>query len=194
MKITPNNPLKLRRLVPALFAWWALAVTVMAQAPGSLPGLPPPARAEGPQPNIAKISIVINGPQQISDDAILAHLSVREGMPFDAALLERSYDSLMETGLYDDIQTSRESVDANNVRVIITLTPNARISAVVFDGNKATQTYVMSLLLADSKFWLQASWRFVGGGSVCLLRAAQPPGQQLYWQQRRLGRRGARSS
>ncbi len=113
------------------------AMPVTAQTP--VAAAPPPgseADATG-QPPVAEISIQIVGPQLINREAVLAHLSLREGMPFSQTLLDQSIRSLYETGLYDYIEGSRESLGSGKgVRVILSILPKYRVSAVIYQGNK----------------------------------------------------------
>jgi outer membrane protein insertion porin family len=157
LKITPETHLKPLWAAFALCAWLAFAVPVVAQdssspagaaaggdqaspGPGGLPGLlpqPAPApEAEEPQPTVEEISIRIIGPQQISRDAILAHMLLREKMTYNQELIDKSITALIDTGLFEPVQSDRELLPGGGVRVIISLVPKNRVSAVVFEGNK----------------------------------------------------------
>ena len=125
----------------------SIAVPVSAQGPDAVaPGtvdpfanLPPDTTAPqtpAVQPVVEEISIQIVGPQQINREAILAHLSLREGMPFSQALLDQSIRSLYETGLYDYIEGSRQSLGpGHGVRLVLSIVPKYRVSAVIYQGN-----------------------------------------------------------
>jgi outer membrane protein insertion porin family len=126
-----------------LAGWMGLAVPVRAQtaAPASdaqaaagapVAEAPPTATTE---PIVQEVSIQIIGPQQINREAILAHLSLRQGMPYSQTMVDQSIRSLYETGLYDYIQGSREPM-ANGVRLVLSILPKYRVSAVIYQGNK----------------------------------------------------------
>ncbi len=120
----------------------ALALRVAAQA-GPFPGAAPAAAtaAEAPQPLVGEITIQVEGPQQISRDAIMAHVLQPEKAPYNQALVDRSIKSLYDTGQFAFVRTDRESMPDGSARVIFRLVPYARVAAVVFKGNKAyTQT------------------------------------------------------
>ncbi len=141
MKITPDTLPSLRKL--ALFAglWLVAAVGVMAQS--GLPGLPPlsaPDAPPAPEPIIGKITLHIagKGAEQVSTEAIMAHVLVHEKLPYDQNLVDRSVASLIATKEFSYVRTERNPVPLpdGSVELIITLVPNPRISAVVFKGNK----------------------------------------------------------
>jgi outer membrane protein insertion porin family len=92
--------------------------------------------APEPQPTVEDISIEIIGPLQINRDAILAHLSLRQGTPYSQAQVDQSIRSLYETGLYEYIEGNREKLPDGGVRFILTILPKYRVSAVIFQGNK----------------------------------------------------------
>jgi outer membrane protein insertion porin family len=153
LKIIPDTLLshwKPLLLAVVVGGWLGLAVPAGAQAadPGAAPSASPGAAPEGaptgdaltPKPNqpvVEEISIRMDGPQQINREAILAHLRLREGMPFDQSLLDQSIRSLYETGLYEYIEGSSEPLGPNRgVRLVLSIQPKYRISAVIYQGNK----------------------------------------------------------
>ncbi|MGA2052254.1 MAG: outer membrane protein assembly factor BamA [Opitutales bacterium] len=147
MKITPDTPRSRWQsllLAALLTGWMGLAAPVWAQmaAPPADGGGEATGAAAAPgesgvttEPIVQEISIQIIGPQQINREAILAHLSLRQGMPYSQTLVDQSIRSLYETGFYDYIQGTREPV-ANGVRLVLSILPKYRVSAVIYQGNK----------------------------------------------------------
>ena len=148
MKITLDTLLKPRWATLVLGLGLALATPIRAQALGGIPedGLPgvgvpgaaptPAPATEAVAPTVEEISIRLNRPQEISSDSVRAHILQHEKAPYDQGLIDKSIDSLYSTGDYDFIRTERESLPSGGVRVNFYLFPKARISAVIFKGNK----------------------------------------------------------
>jgi len=90
-----------------------------------------------PQPTISAVKLNVSGPQKIDSDAILAHISLRVGMPYDQQMLDQSIRSLYETGLYDFVGSSRQTQQDGSVVLQFDLVPKFRVSAVIFKGNHA---------------------------------------------------------
>lgn len=112
----------------------ALAPRVAAQLPAA-PGTP--AAPTAPAPIVDEIVIQIIGPQQISREAIMAHVLQPEKAPYSQELVDRSLKSLTDTGQFEYIRTDRETMPDGGVRVIFRIEPRPRVSAVVFKGDKA---------------------------------------------------------
>ncbi len=135
MKITPDklpNPLR-----AALLLGLSLALAPWGAAQ-SLPASPTPAPAAATtgEPIVEDISIQVQGPQQISRDAIMAHVMQQEKAPYDQGLVDKSIQSLNDTGQFEYIRTDREALPDGGVRLVINLVPRPKIVAVVFKGNK----------------------------------------------------------
>ena len=129
-----------------------MAARLAAQAPAPA-GPPPPsgvqtASGEVNPPIVEEISLRIEGPQQISTESILAHVLVREKLPYDQTLVDKSVESLVATKQFSFVRTDREPLPGGGVRLIIHLFPNPRVSAVVFKGNKE---YSQSRLFQEIK-------------------------------------------
>ena len=108
-----------------------------AQLP-TLPGAPAAPEQAPPQPIIGKITLSIQGkgPEQISTESIMAHILVRENLPYDQNLVDRSVASLVETKEFSYVRTELHPQPDGTVELVVFLVPNPRISAVVFKGNK----------------------------------------------------------
>ncbi len=92
-------------------------------------------------PIVESISFEVQGGQAINIDAAKAHVVLREGGPYDAALLDRSIRSLYESGAYDFVEARLEtSSDGQKARVTFLLVSKYRIQDVLFKGNSAFNT------------------------------------------------------
>ena len=101
-----------------------------AQAPGG--------QAPGGQAPVAPIlgagaiqSINVTGNQRIEAGTIRSYMLVRPGDPFDSDRLDRSLKTLFSTGLFQDVQLSRDG-GALTVKVV----ENPLVNRVVFEGNR----------------------------------------------------------
>ena len=91
-------------------------------------------------PNVDKITFRLEGPQDIARDAVMAHMKLRSGMPFDQHALDVSIKSLYETGLYETIEAKRTLTPAGKMNIEILIRPKYRISQIVFRGNSEYRT------------------------------------------------------
>jgi outer membrane protein insertion porin family len=76
-------------------------------------------------------AIQIAGNQRIEAGTIRSYMLVRPGDPFDADRLDRSVKTLFSTGLFSNVQLSRQG----NV-LIVTVEENPLVNRVAFEGNK----------------------------------------------------------
>ena len=111
-----------------------------AQAPGG--------QAPGGQAPVAPIlgagaiqSINVTGNQRIEAGTIRSYMLVRPGDPFDSDRLDRSLKTLFSTGLFQDVQLSRDG-GALTVKVV----ENPLVNRVVFEGNTDTLTADATIL------------------------------------------------
>lgn len=131
MKTSHRNPSSIRfifRLVAA--AAWLIAVI-----PSTAPG-----QALGDAPLVGKIDLQFERVRNISDEAVLANIRLREGSPYSQALLDQSIRTLYETGNYDYIETIRSPREGGVVDVVFILYPKYRVSEVRIEGNKEIRT------------------------------------------------------
>lgn len=87
------------------------------------------AQTQAAQQRISQIRV--EGIQRIEADTVRSYLSVRQGDPFDADLVDRSLKALFATGLFADVVMAREA-DALVVRV----KENPIVNRVAFEGAK----------------------------------------------------------
>ena len=90
----------------------------------------PPVAAHEEQIGVIQ-SIEVLGNQRIERSTILSYVSVTKGSIFDPVSIDRSLKDLFATGLFADVNISREGQI-----LIITVSENPIINRIVFEGNK----------------------------------------------------------
>jgi outer membrane protein insertion porin family len=78
--------------------------------------------------------------RNISDEAVLARLQIREGMPYSQNLVDRSIRSLYATRLFDFIEARTEEMAGGRIRVIFTVQARYRIGQIEISGNDKVKT------------------------------------------------------
>jgi outer membrane protein insertion porin family len=136
----PDRPCNTRRMrslakLVVVLAWafgaGIAASQVHAQPLTSAPpGAAAPAAAAIPQGGVIDI-IAVQGSQRIEPATIRTYLSVREGDPFDPVRIDRSLKNLFATGLFADVNITR---DANNT-LLIRVVENPIINRISLEGN-----------------------------------------------------------
>jgi outer membrane protein insertion porin family len=76
-------------------------------------------------------SIKLEGNRRIESGTILSYMLVRPGDPFDPGRIDRSLKTLYATGLFQDVNLTRQG-DA----LVVTLVENPLVNRVAFEGNK----------------------------------------------------------
>ncbi len=89
---------------------------------------------------VDKISVDVEGPQKVSNDAVMAHLKVRSGLPFDQNSLEMSIKSLYDTDLYERVEVTRILNPYGKLDLKFIVRPKYRITNIAFVGNKEYST------------------------------------------------------
>jgi len=87
------------------------------------------------QPIIGNINIKFEGVQSIAKEAVMAHLKVKKGNPFDQKSLDASIRSLYETGLYEYIEAQRSINTNGQLDISFLIVPKYRIAQLIFRGN-----------------------------------------------------------
>lgn len=95
-----------------------------------------PLSAQPSQPIVADIEIEFVDIRNVSDEAILARLQIREGAAFDQNLVDRSIRSLYATRLFDFIEARTEDLPGGQLRVVFTVQARYRVGGVEIEGNK----------------------------------------------------------
>jgi outer membrane protein insertion porin family len=78
--------------------------------------------------------------RNVSDEAILARLQIREGVAFSQNLVDRSIRSLYGTRLFDFIEARTEDMPGGQVRVIFSVQARYKISQIDITGNDEIRT------------------------------------------------------
>jgi outer membrane protein insertion porin family len=94
------------------------------------------AQAQAPEKIVGDVKIEFVDIRNVSDEAILARLEVREGMPFNQNLVDRSIRNLYATRLFDFIEARTEDLTGGQVQVIFTVQARYKISRIEISGNK----------------------------------------------------------
>jgi outer membrane protein insertion porin family len=97
--------------------------------PAASPSGPPGAGATLGAGAIQAIQVV--GNQRIEAGTIRSYMLVRPGDPFDPDRLDRSVKTLFSTGLFSNVQLSRQGN-----ALIVTIAENPLVNRVAFEGNK----------------------------------------------------------
>jgi len=89
-------------------------------------------------PVIGKISFKIEGARKISEDIAAAHISLKEGKPFQTLDVSESIRALYSTGLFDYVGIE-PTIDekAGKINVVVSLVTRPILSDVFFRGNKS---------------------------------------------------------
>jgi outer membrane protein insertion porin family len=120
------------RFLAACLLTGFIALDAAAQPARPAPPAVPPGPAALPPIAPGTIrSIEVTGNQRIEAGTIRSYMLVRPGDPFDADRLDRSVKTLYSTGLFSDVQLSRQG-DA----LIVTVAENPLVNRVAFEGNK----------------------------------------------------------
>ena len=96
--------------------------------------------AQGSERIVGDIEIEFVDIRNVSDEAILARLQIREGMPFSQNLVDRSIRNLYGTRLFDFIEARTEEMSGGGVRVIFTVQARYKISEIEISGNDHINT------------------------------------------------------
>jgi len=94
------------------------------------------AAQDGTDPIVGDIVVEFLDIRNVSDEAVLARVQLREGMPFSQTLLDRSIRSLYATRLFDFIEAKTEPMPGNEVRIVFTVQAKYRIEEIRLTGNR----------------------------------------------------------
>lgn len=113
--------------VPVLFLLLALLV-------------PERASAQVGEPIVGDIQIEFVDIRNVSNEAILARLQIREGAPYSQNLVDRSIRNLYATRLFDFIEARTEDLPGGQVRIIFTVQARYTIGSISIEGNEKRKT------------------------------------------------------
>ena len=126
------TPTRAARFLAALLLPVLFASSASAQAP-----TPPRPAAHAPAARPAAVpagsaiqAIKVEGNKRIEEGTILSYLLVRPGDGFDQDRIDRSLKVLFATGLFQDVQLTREGGT-----LVVHLVENPLVNRVVFEGN-----------------------------------------------------------
>lgn len=85
---------------------------------------------------VEEVEIVFKGARNVSDEAIMVHIQIREGMRYDQNLVDRSVRSLYRTGLFETVEAQHEEISETEVKVIFEVLSKYRVSQVIIRGVK----------------------------------------------------------
>ncbi|HSH09636.1 MAG TPA: POTRA domain-containing protein, partial [Oceanipulchritudo sp.] len=97
-------------------------------------------QAQVAEPIVGDIQIEFVDIRNVSNEAVMARLQIREGMPFSQNLVDRSIRSLYSTRLFDFIESRTEDMPGGQVRVVFTVQSRYRIANIEIEGNKKVST------------------------------------------------------
>lgn len=84
---------------------------------------------------VEDIKIEFEALENVSEEAVLAHIKIKEGMKYNQGLVDQSIRSLYETGLYQFIQVRREPLPGGGSRLAFVILPKYRINEIQYQGN-----------------------------------------------------------
>lgn len=87
-------------------------------------------------PIVDQISYKFEGPRNISESAVSAHVRLRKGMAFDQKALDQSIRSLYNTGLYDFIEAKRTLLPSGKMDIEFVIVAKYKINTISFSGNE----------------------------------------------------------
>jgi outer membrane protein insertion porin family len=118
-----------RVLIALLLALWGSATASL------LPAQEAPEQPEAP--TIGNIRIEFRGPRTVSNEAVMAHVRVREGQPYSRVLVDQSIRSLYATGLFGFIDVLVDpKYEGEGVGLLLVVVPNYKIQEISFEGNE----------------------------------------------------------
>jgi len=92
------------------------------------------------EPIIGDIEIEFVDIRNVSDEAIMARLQIREGSPYSQNLVDRSVRNLYSTRLFDFIEARTEDLSGGQIRVIFTVQARYKVGRIAIQGNKKMST------------------------------------------------------
>lgn len=88
-------------------------------------------------PVVTSVDIVFEGVENVSKEAVLAHVRLREGMTYSQSLVDQSIRSLYQTGNFEFIRVDRSASPDGNTGITFVVVSKYRISEIAFEGNSA---------------------------------------------------------
>ncbi len=118
---------------------WIACLLVLLAPAILLPSL----RAQSTPPDaplIESIRVEFQGPRTVSTEAVMAHVRVREGLPYSRILVDQSIRSLYATGLFEYINVIEDSEYTDGLGLLFVVVPNYKIDFIEYVGNDDIST------------------------------------------------------
>jgi outer membrane protein insertion porin family len=109
-------------------------LAMQAQAPLAPAAVAGTAVAPVAEPIVAAIDIEFSDVRNVSDEAVLARVQLRPGMPYSQTLVDRSIRSLYNTRWFDYIETRSETLADGRVRLVFKVQARYRLERIEFSG------------------------------------------------------------
>jgi outer membrane protein insertion porin family len=103
-----------------------------AQAPVRAPTAASAARPAAARPGDVIQAIRVEGNERIETGTVLSYMLLQPGDPFDANRIDRSLKTLYATGLFRDVNISRQGND-----LVVRVVENPIVNRIAFEGNRA---------------------------------------------------------
>lgn len=92
---------------------------------------------QGTAPEVERLDIQFEGVENVSREAIMAHVRLRVGQPYSQSLVDQSIRALYASGNFEFIEVRRQSLPSGNVAMVFVVVPKFRINAITFSGNES---------------------------------------------------------
>ena len=115
--------LKLKKLTFILAALCSIASINAAEAPAFQ------------LPTVSEINVEFSGYQNLSNEAVLAHIKTRIGDEYNQTVTSQSIRSLYQTGYFDSIRVRTQDTGDNEVILTYVLSTKPTVCEICFEGN-----------------------------------------------------------
>lgn len=123
--------------------------------------------------------IVVRGGKTVTSETISFYLGVKVGDPYDAGQLQRSFQKLWDSGLFEDLSIEKEAA-AGGIRIVAIVVERPRVADLEFRGNKKLTTSQLKDKLKEGKVEIRVgapvSLRDVSKGKSVLIDAYRSEG------------------
>jgi len=86
---------------------------------------------------VRDVDIVFEGVQNVSKQAVLAHVRMRPDMAYSQTLVDQSIRSLYQTGNFEFIEVRRRTLDDGQLAIAFVVVSKYRVANIIFEGNDA---------------------------------------------------------
>lgn len=121
--------------VSTLLKAWVLLSFLSVSQSFWMPSVWGQASSEAESPEVKEVNIVFEGVQNVSEEAVLAHVRMRRGMAYSQTLVDQSIRSLYQTGNFEFIEVRRKTLDDGSLSINFVVVSKYRIAQIIFNGN-----------------------------------------------------------